>query len=467
MDEIGLRVLLERAVEEEPPMGQLVSHSLLAGRRLAKRRRVKATIAAAVAVAVVSVAVPAAFAALRPGAGQPPAAPARDRPTAYVWTSSLGPDAAPVFGHEPQNAVTPIRLSTGTAYMPLRVPGQIATMVAAPGGAAVYVFSYNGIGIAPPDYMTRINGATGAAGRPVRLARGLEVSQALIAPGGRTAYAEGYWQIHGRGSWAMIAINLATGAARKLLAVNPDFTPILILQGNILYTASDGGMAAVDVATGRALPLIKVQHGAVYGIAVAPDGTNAYVTSSPSLGMARPGKTNPAWVTPISLATGKAGTPILALANGDANYDQIAITPDGRTAYLYGGPTVVPVNLASGRTLKPIAVDFGVPLAFTVRSLAISPTGSTAYVGAYTPLASNLLQPIGVATSTPGSRVRLPGGYSESGPAAFSPGGDVLYVPAAIPGKSGGAIIPINTSTQQAGRAIRVSGIPGLIVVMP
>jgi hypothetical protein len=150
MDEIGLRVLLERAVEEEPPMGQLVSHSLFAGRRLAKRRRVKATIAAAVAVAVVSVAVPAAFAALRPGAGQPPATPGRARPTAYVWTSSLAWNAAPVFGHQPIDAVTPIRLSTGRAYKPLRFPGQIESLVAAPGGTAVYVFSYTGRTIARP-----------------------------------------------------------------------------------------------------------------------------------------------------------------------------------------------------------------------------------------------------------------------------------------------------------------------------
>jgi DNA-binding beta-propeller fold protein YncE len=466
MDEVGLRVLLERAVEEEPPMGQLVSHSLLAGRRLAKRRRVKATIAAAVAVALVSVAVPAAFAALRPGAGQPPAALARDRPTAYVWTSSLAQNAAPVGGYQPENAVTPIRLSTGTAYKPLRVPGQIVSMIATPGGTAAYFFSYNGRGLSPPDYMTRINGATGAAGRPVRLARGLEVAQALIAPGGRTAYALGYWRIHGRASWALIDINLATGAVHKLLAVTPDAVPMLIgdsfgliLHDHVLYLPGNGGLAAVDVTTGRALPLIKVQHGVVYGVAIAPDGANAYVYSSPSLGISQPGKPNPAWVTPISLATGRAGTPILALANGDGGGDQIAITPDGRTAYVYGEQAVVPVDLGSGRALKPIAVDLG---SFT-DTIAISPTGGPAYVSSL----SKRLQPISVATSTPGRELVLPGGYSESGPAAFSPGGDVLYVPAAIPGKSGGAIIPINTSTQQAGIAIRVSRIPMQIVVMP
>jgi hypothetical protein len=314
--------------------------------------------------------------------------------------------------------------------------------------------------------MTRINGATGATGRPVRLARDLEVEQALIAPGGRTAYALGYWQIHGRASWALIAINLATGAARKLLAVTPDSIPgftsgsfALILHDHILYTPGDGGLAAVDVTTGRALPLIKVQHGAVYGVAIAPDGTDAYVYSSPSLGISQPGKPNPAWVTPISLATGRAGTPILALANGYGGGDQIAITPDGRTAYVYGEQAVVPVDLVSGRALKPIAVEFGSPL----NSLSISPTGANAYVWSL----ANRLQPISVATSTPGRELVLPGGYSESGRATFSPGGGVLYVPAAIPGKSAGAIIPIDTSTQQAGRAIRVSEIPLQIIVMP
>jgi DNA-binding beta-propeller fold protein YncE len=56
-------------------------------------------------------------------------------------------------------------------------------------------------------------------------------------------------------------------------------------------------------------------------------------------------------VTPIDVATGVAGTPIRA-GNGP---DGIAITPDGKTAYVADiGGTVTPINLATGRAGTPI-----------------------------------------------------------------------------------------------------------------
>jgi hypothetical protein len=147
----------------------------------------------------------------------------------------------------------------------LHIRGRITSMATAPGGTALYVFSYTGHGTATSSTITRIDGATGIARQPIRLARG--VDQALIAPGGTTAYGLGYWSSDRGAPWAVIAINLATGAEHKLLTVNPDFVPLgyngahaLILHGHILYTTGDGRIAAVDVATGRALPLLRTSR---------------------------------------------------------------------------------------------------------------------------------------------------------------------------------------------------------------
>ena len=61
-------------------------------------------------------------------------------------------------------------------------------------------------------------------------------------------------------------------------------------------------------------------------------------------------------VTPIDVATGRAGTPIQVEITARA----MAITPDGKTAYVVnedvGGGTVTPIDLATGRAGTPIQV---------------------------------------------------------------------------------------------------------------
>ncbi len=98
-------------------------------------------------------------------------------------------------------------------------------------------------------------------------------------------------------------------------------------------------MTPIDVATGRTGTPIRVGSGP-WGIAITPDGKTAYVANYGANGG---GNT----VTPIDVATGRAGTPIRV---GDGPV-AIAITPDGTTAYVtnYGGGTVTPIDVATGR----------------------------------------------------------------------------------------------------------------------
>jgi DNA-binding beta-propeller fold protein YncE len=77
-------------------------------------------------------------------------------------------------------------------------------------------------------------------------------------------------------------------------------------------------------------------------------------------------------VTPISLATGTAGTPITV----GSQHGAIAITPDGQTAYVTNkaGGTMTPV-LVSTRSVGAAVNINNVPTA-----IAITPDGKTAYI---------------------------------------------------------------------------------------
>src|SRR5215468_2895777 len=97
-------------------------------------------------------------------------------------------------------------------------------------------------------------------------------------------------------------------------------------------------------------------------------------------------------VTPIRTATNTALPPI---TTGD-NSDTIAITPDGKTAYvanyLYHRGTVTPIRTATNTALPPVKTGR------SPAAIAITPDGKTAYVANN---GSGTVTPIRTATNTP------------------------------------------------------------------
>jgi YVTN family beta-propeller protein len=79
-----------------------------------------------------------------------------------------------------------------------------------------------------------------------------------------------------------------------------------------------GTVTPIDVASGRPLPAIKVGRMPM-AIAITPDGKTAYVVNSHSQS-----------VTPIQVATDRA-LPAIKIRGYP---DSIAMAPDGRTAYV-------------------------------------------------------------------------------------------------------------------------------------
>jgi DNA-binding beta-propeller fold protein YncE len=133
-------------------------------------------------------------------------------------------------------------------------------------------------------------------------------------------------------------------------------------------------------------------------IAITPDGRTAYVTTG-----------YPRAVIPISTATDRAGKPIKIRDNNSSSF-QIVITPDGRTAYVVMGPhMVIPISTTTNHAGQPIQLGTACQarlLAISELRMAIAPGGKTLYVAC-----EGAVVPVSTATNQPGRPVRLPLGY--------------------------------------------------------
>jgi YVTN family beta-propeller protein len=200
---------------------------------------------------------------------------------------------------------------------------------------------------------------------------------------------------------------------------------------------SGGTVTPIGLTTRRAGKPIKVGANP-QAIAITPDGRTAYVANYGSN-----------TVTPINTSTRQAGTPIPVGKQPRA----IAITPNGRTAYVldWGSAAVTPISTATNRAAPPIPVG-SYPFA-----IAIAPDGRTAYVASY---GSNTVTPISVATGRPGRAV--PAGQAPNS-LAVTPGSTKVFVT----GGDSDTVTPITAATGRAGRGIPVGYSPAAVAISP
>jgi YVTN family beta-propeller protein len=134
-------------------------------------------------------------------------------------------------------------------------------------------------------------------------------------------------------------------------------------------------------------------------------------------------------VTPIDTTTNAAGAAIPVCCSPVA----VAITPDGKTAYVITEASQDP-NLFTG-TVTPIEitnnnkVDTPIPIGIAPTGIAITPDGTTAYV---TNRLSDSVTPIDTATKTAGTPITL---GSEPFYVAITPDGKTAYVTNQITGR--------------------------------
>jgi YVTN family beta-propeller protein len=200
---------------------------------------------------------------------------------------------------------------------------------------------------------------------------------------------------------------------------------------------SAGTVTPVNLTTRRAGPPITVGANPE-AIAITPDGRTAYVANYGSNS-----------VTPVNTATRRAGPPITVGANPEA----IAITPDGRTAYVAddGSNSVTPVDTATGRAGPPIKVGTN------PRAVAITPNGRTAYVLDWGGAA---VTPISTATNRAGRPIPV-GSYPFA--IAIAPDGKTAYVAS----YGSNTLTPINAATGRAGRPVPAGQAPDAVAVTP
>ena len=263
------------------------------------------------------------------------------------------------------------------------------------------------------------------------------------------------------GSGTVVPISLATNVAGTPIKVpggggegGLDVTSAAATpNGRTIYeigTGRAGGavVTAIDTATNTAGPTITlprlVQHVAgkrmlasaePTNIAVAPNGRTAYVAAEED-------------IFPINLATNTADKPIRIPTRSWA----MAFTPDGSTLYVVNPEAgiVTPIRTATNTALAPIKLTVPKTAFGYLFDIAITPNGKTAYVlygvQGGRPYA-NWVIPINLATNTALGPIAIQTPGLASG-LVIAHGGRTAYV------LSTRAVTPIDTATNQAEPAI-------------
>jgi YVTN family beta-propeller protein len=203
-----------------------------------------------------------------------------------------------------------------------------------------------------------------------------------------------------------------------------------------------GFIVSVNLATGQAETQIAMPH-TPGPIAISPDGSTAYV-----------GGRFTDTLTPVDL-TNNSVLPAINL-NKPQSVDQIAITPDGRFAYVVDGgvsESITPVNLVTRMVGTPINVGplpVGITLTPDGRFALVAIDGGPANTVAEVNLSSNTLQKTFVVGKDP---------YS----VAVTPDGSYAYVTNA----GSDSVTPINLTLGQVGVPIAVGRTPEGIAITP
>ena len=297
--------------------------------------------------------------------------------------------------------------------------------------------------------------------------------------GGCPAAAPGCTQTLSADTTATVAFDLPrSGAAYVVNTGDGTVTPIDLAtdasepaitgfdRPRYIATAPDGGTAyvvnigngtvtPVDLATNRTEPAITgfLEPGP---IAVTADGNTAYVLESNRR------------LVPVDLVTDQAEPVITFAKRSRVNPDaaSIAITPDGKTAYLGtftpgkagAGGTVAAVDLATGRVWAVIR-GFIDPAA-----IAIAPDGKTAYVA---DAARGAVTPINLTTNRPirAPALTAPGAFPGVHGLAVTPDGRIVYVAESAGGVKGGvAAIATGTKTPTLGGLGGITG-PSMVAI--
>jgi YVTN family beta-propeller protein len=458
MLESDLRALFERqAASDLPPAPISIPAIYQSGRARLRWHRAGAIgspllAAGAVLALALSGAVPAGL--LRTAQAPAAGAPAL-RPTAYVLTTAGNVVPVNLATNRPGHAIHAVHRG---AY------GGLTNIAVTPDGRTVYV---SGTGEPTSSYaatsaVTPIDVATGRVGQRVLVpSEGGLAGDIAILPNGKTAYVLDAPQ-------GIVPVDLASGTALRPISVSDIYSlaadVAIAPNGQTAYAVEPALDKVIPIRTATSTPLKPITLTAPGSplrgsIAITPDGKTAYVLRSGQLNDFRSGPPAGALI-PISTATNTALRPI-SLKYFAGGLDGIAISPDGRTVYVASARWIVAISTSASTMVKAIRIP-----AAAAGPVTIDPDGRTAYVLSSE---SDTVTPIDLATNTalkPIGTAGLPVFC------AFSPDGKTAYVGTTRTftgghGAGRDAVIPIQTATDQVGKPINVGGDPAAIAIAP
>ncbi len=282
-------------------------------------------------------------------------------PSAGTIAVASGTDTAYVgsrFGDN--NTLTPINLKTGAMGHPIglgaHTPGPIAI---SPSGKTAYVLT-GGL----DNTVLVVDLSSGTVTDTITV--GSLPSAIAISPDGETAYISS-WVSAGGGSTVpgqldvidlstdTVKANVPVGRGPEGVALSPD--------GQVVFVSNSDSdsVTAINTKTDSIVATIPVGH-IPKGIAFDPAGKYAYVVNT---GQNYPG---PNTVTPIQIATLTAGAPIAVAPYSS----QIAISPDGGTAFVLGGTGIItPIDLTTNT--PDTQIPLGTASKNEVGDIAIAP----------------------------------------------------------------------------------------------
>jgi YVTN family beta-propeller protein len=352
-----------------------------------------------------------------------------------------------------KGSVTPIDTATNTVITKIPVSLNAIDVAITPDGKTAYVAlnSLNRPG--SRGSVIPVSTSTYHVGKPVKTDDILPNTM-LITPDGKTLYA-GDWD-----SGTVTPIHTATNTAGRPIktGANPFAIAMAVTpNGKTVYVVNEephGTVTPIDTATNTAGKNIKVGV-TPFAIVITPNGKTAYVLN---LAQGAPGKGT---LTPITTATNTAGKPIpIKHAAFPLASNLMVITPNGKTIYATSNTTLTPIDTATNTPLPAIRVA---PRHGLDTGAVITPDGRTIYVaGEFSgPSANGFIVPVNTTTGTAGKAIIVRGQPSAM---AVTPNGKTLYVLCAgFPGPQD--IVPISTATNTAGPPINTGLQPAAIAI--
>ena len=215
--------------------------------------------------------------------------------------------------------------------------------------------------------------------------------------------------------------------------------PVTVYVAN----AADGTVTPILADSGTAGQPIRVGPGPAQ-IAISPDGQTAYVLG---VGTLQPDAAGPVTLTAIGTATNRPGRIVTICAPDKLNaligfdLDPIAITPDSGTVYVScpGTGQVVPVRAGADTASTPIRVS-------SAGALVMAADGRTVYVANFD---GHTITPISTATDEPGQPIVV-GQWPEA--MAVTPDGRTVLVLTST------GLTPVDTATNRAGKPVAIQG---------